>query len=189
MSVKIRLRRVGARKRPFYRLVVADARSPRDGRFIEAVGTYDPLQDPALVRIDGDRVKHWISQGARPTDIARELLVREGVLERSGPVYEKKEKAPRPSKKQVAKAAAAEAAAAAPPEAATPESEAPAEPAAQAEATAPAEAEAAPEPAAAEATPEPEPEAEAAPQPAAEAAPEPEAVAETQASEGGEEAR
>ena len=78
LAVKIRLRRVGAKKRPFYRLVVADARSPRDGRFIEAVGTYDPLQDPALVKIDAERVLEWISKGAKPTDIARQLLIAEG---------------------------------------------------------------------------------------------------------------
>jgi small subunit ribosomal protein S16 len=109
LAVKIRLRRVGARKRPFYRLVVADARSPRDGRFIEAVGTYDPLQNPALVKVDAERVLDWISKGARPTDIARQLLVAEGVLEHTGPRYEKIEKAPRLSKKRVAKARAAEA--------------------------------------------------------------------------------
>jgi small subunit ribosomal protein S16 len=109
LAVKIRLRRVGARKRPFYRLVVADARSPRDGRFIEAVGTYDPLQNPALVKVDAERVLDWISKGARPTDIARQLLVAEGVLEHTGPRYEKIEKAPPLSKKRVAKARAAEA--------------------------------------------------------------------------------
>ena len=63
---------MGAKKRPFYRLVVADSRSPRDGRFIEAIGTYDPLADPAVVRIQVDRVKEWMSKGARPTDIARQ---------------------------------------------------------------------------------------------------------------------
>ncbi len=114
MAVKIRLRRVGARKRPFYRLVVADARSPRDGRFIEAVGTYDPLQNPALVKVDAERVLEWISKGAKPTDIARQLLVAEGVLEHTGPKYDKVEKAPKVSKKQIAKARAAETAAAEP---------------------------------------------------------------------------
>jgi small subunit ribosomal protein S16 len=89
--------------------VVADARSPRDGRFIEAVGTYDPLQNPALVKVDAERVLDWISKGARPTDIARQLLVAEGVLEHTGPRHEKIEKAPRLSKKRVAKARAAEA--------------------------------------------------------------------------------
>ena len=80
--VKIRLRRMGAKKRPFYRLVVADSRSPRDGRFIEQLGYYDPLTDPATVKIDEDRVKKWLSQGAQPSDAARSLLQREGVLER-----------------------------------------------------------------------------------------------------------
>src|SRR5438105_10693782 len=78
--VKIRLKRMGTTKRPVYRLVVADSRSPRDGRFIEAIGFYDPLPNPAVVRIDVDRVKLWIQRGARPSDTARDLLVREGVL-------------------------------------------------------------------------------------------------------------
>ncbi|HEY8740113.1 MAG TPA: 30S ribosomal protein S16, partial [Candidatus Dormibacteraeota bacterium] len=104
MSVKIRLRRMGAKKKPFYRLVVADARSPRDGRFIEAVGTYDPLSNPAMVKIDAERIKDWISKGARPTDVARQLLVAEGVLERTGPVYDSSEAKPKPSKKAKAKA-------------------------------------------------------------------------------------
>lgn len=107
MSVKIRLRRMGAKKKPFYRLVVADARSPRDGRFIEAVGLYDPLANPALVKIDAERVKDWISKGARPTDVARQLLVSQGLLERTGPVYDPAEAGPKASKKAQAKAAAA----------------------------------------------------------------------------------
>lgn len=98
---------MGAKKKPFYRLVVADARSPRDGRFIEAVGIYDPLASPALVKIDAERVKDWISKGARPTDVARQLLVSEGLLERTGKVYEKGEGRPRASKKAQARAAAA----------------------------------------------------------------------------------
>ena len=73
---------MGAKKRPFYRLVVADSRSPRDGRFIEQLGYYDPLTDPATVKIDEDRVQKWLSQGAQPSDAARSLLQREGVLER-----------------------------------------------------------------------------------------------------------
>ena len=80
--VKIRLRRMGAQKRPFYRLVVADSRSPRDGRFIDQLGTYDPLTEPATVRIDEEKVFKWLSQGAQPSDSARILLQREGVLER-----------------------------------------------------------------------------------------------------------
>jgi small subunit ribosomal protein S16 len=68
MAVKIRLARHGAKKRPFYRIVAADSDSPRDGRFLEKLGTYNPLQDPAQVVLDADRVKYWIGQGATPTD-------------------------------------------------------------------------------------------------------------------------
>ncbi len=73
---------MGAKKRPFYRLVVADARSPRDGRFIEQLGIYDPLTDPATVNIDTEKVNRWLAQGAQPSDAARSLLQREGILER-----------------------------------------------------------------------------------------------------------
>ncbi len=78
--VKIRLKRMGAKKRPFYRLVVADSRSPRDGRFIELLGFYDPLPNPARVQIDADKVREWIGKGARPSDAARALLVEQGIL-------------------------------------------------------------------------------------------------------------
>ena len=81
--VKIRLKRMGAKKRPFYRLVVADSRSPRDGKFIEEIGYYDPLPNPATVRIDVDKVHEWMRRGARPSDVARKLLEREGILQRS----------------------------------------------------------------------------------------------------------
>jgi small subunit ribosomal protein S16 len=81
--VKIRLKRMGAKKRPFYRLVVADARSPRDGKFIEELGTYDPIAQPAKVRIDADRVKEWMRKGAQPTDTARKLLEMESILPRT----------------------------------------------------------------------------------------------------------
>ena len=80
--VKIRLRRMGAKKHPFYRLVVADARSPRDGRFIEHLGYYDPMKDPVEVKIDVEKVMRWLQQGAQPSDAARSLLKREGILER-----------------------------------------------------------------------------------------------------------
>lgn len=73
---------MGAKKRPFYRLVVADARSPRDGRFIEQVGYYDPLTEPATVKIDEEKVLGWLAQGAQPSEAARSLLKREGILER-----------------------------------------------------------------------------------------------------------
>jgi small subunit ribosomal protein S16 len=74
---------MGAKKRPFYRLVVADSRSPRDGKFIEEIGFYDPLPNPATVRIDVDKVHEWMRRGARPSDVARKLLEREGNLQRS----------------------------------------------------------------------------------------------------------
>ena len=81
--VKIRLKRMGATKRPFYRLVVADSRSPRDGRFIEEIGVYDPIARPATVRIDADRVRDWMRKGARPSDTARKLLEQQGILPRT----------------------------------------------------------------------------------------------------------
>ena len=72
--VKIRLRRMGAKKAPYYRVVVADSHSPRDGRFIEEVGTYDPLTNPVTIDIDMERAKYWIANGAQPTDTVRGLL-------------------------------------------------------------------------------------------------------------------
>lgn len=83
MPVKIRLARHGAKKRPFYRIVVANSEAPRDGRFIETVGTYNPLSDPAQVVLKGERIQHWMDQGATPTDTVRSLLKKEGVLDRS----------------------------------------------------------------------------------------------------------
>ena len=80
MAVKIRLRRMGAKRAPFYRVVVADSRYPRDGRFIEEIGTYDPTKDPAIVNIDGDKAKQWIANGAQPTDTVKALLKKNGVL-------------------------------------------------------------------------------------------------------------
>ena len=76
------MRRMGAKKHPFYRLVVADARSPRDGRFIEHLGYYDPMKDPVEIKIDVDKVKDWLQKGAQPSEAARSLLKREGILER-----------------------------------------------------------------------------------------------------------
>ena len=78
--VKIRLRRMGAKKAPFYRVVVADARSPRDGRCIEEIGTYNPLTNPAVVSIDVEKAQTWIKNGAQPTDTVRGLLKKAGVL-------------------------------------------------------------------------------------------------------------
>ena len=74
MAVKIRLRRMGAKKSPFYRVVVADSRFPRDGRFIEEIGTYNPMRDPAEINIDAEKAKAWIANGAQPTDTVRGLL-------------------------------------------------------------------------------------------------------------------
>ena len=74
MAVKIRLRRMGAKKAPFYRVVVADSRSPRNGRFIEEIGYYDPTKEPAVVKIDGEKAKAWIGNGAQPTDTVKALL-------------------------------------------------------------------------------------------------------------------
>ena len=79
MAVKIRLRRMGQKKAPFYRIVVADSRSPRDGRFIEEIGTYNPLKDPAEIKIDAEKAQKWISNGAQPTDTVRALLKKSGV--------------------------------------------------------------------------------------------------------------
>ncbi|MBE6761395.1 MAG: 30S ribosomal protein S16 [Ruminococcaceae bacterium] len=80
MAVKIRLRRMGAKKAPFYRVVVADSRSPRNGRFIEEIGYYDPTKEPAVVKIDGEKAKAWIGNGAQPTDTVKALLKKNGVL-------------------------------------------------------------------------------------------------------------
>jgi small subunit ribosomal protein S16 len=77
--VKLRLRRMGAKKRPSYRIVAADSRSPRDGAFIESVGFYDPITDPATINVNLDRARHWISNGAQPTDTVRSILKRAGV--------------------------------------------------------------------------------------------------------------
>ncbi len=80
MAVKIRLRRLGAKRAPFYRVVVADSRFPRDGRFIEEIGSYDPTKNPAEVKIDVEKAKQWISNGAQPTDTVKALLKKNGVL-------------------------------------------------------------------------------------------------------------
>ena len=80
MAVKIRLRRVGAKKAPFYRVVVADSRFPRDGRFIEEIGTYDPNKEPSEIKIDAEKAKQLIANGAQPTDTVRVLLKKSNVL-------------------------------------------------------------------------------------------------------------
>ena len=80
MAVKIRLRRMGAKKSPFYRVVVADSRFPRDGRFIEEIGTYNPMRDPAEINIDAEKAKAWIANGAQPTDTVRYQLKKPELL-------------------------------------------------------------------------------------------------------------
>jgi small subunit ribosomal protein S16 len=154
MSTRIRLRRMGSNKRPFYRVVVADQRSPRDGRFIENIGKYHPLSDPSLIEIDEERAMHWLRVGAQPSNQVRILLQRVGVWDRF--VTERPKAAEglktrqgdKPEKQKLSKKAQAKAAE---PEAA------------------------APEPPVADA-PTPEPEATA-PEPEATTTPEPEAVA------------
>ena len=81
MAVKIRLRRMGAKKSPFYRIVVADSRYPRDGRFIEEIGTYNPTVTPSEVKVDVEKAKQWIANGAQPTDTVKVLLKKNGVID------------------------------------------------------------------------------------------------------------
>lgn len=80
MAVRIRLRRMGAKKKPFYRIVVADSRTPRDGRFIDELGYYNPLVQPADVKVDADKAKKWLENGAQPSDTVRMLLKSQGIL-------------------------------------------------------------------------------------------------------------
>ena len=81
MAVKIRLRRMGAKKQPFYRIVVADSRYPRDGRFIEEIGYYNPLTEPSDVKVDAEKVEKWLKNGAQPTDTVRALLKKSGAIQ------------------------------------------------------------------------------------------------------------
>jgi small subunit ribosomal protein S16 len=165
---------MGAKKKPFYRLVVADARSPRDGRFIEQLGIYDPLTSPATIRIDGAKVQEWLAKGAQPSDAARSLLQREGIIQEAAIRHPKAvnvgavKKEPKPAAKRVEAEPAVAAAAVAEPEVeavAEPEVEAVAEPEVEAAA-------------------EPEVEAAAEPEVVAEAESEPEAVAEAEPATG-----
>ena len=80
MAVKMRLKRMGAKKRPFYRIVVADSRFPRDGRFIEEVGYYNPVENPAVIKVDKELAMKWLNNGATPTDTVRDILSKEGIL-------------------------------------------------------------------------------------------------------------
>jgi len=80
MAVKIRLKRLGQKKAPFYRIIVADSRSPRDGRFIDEIGTYDPNQEPSAVKVDEEAAKKWLANGAQPTEIVAKLFKKAGVI-------------------------------------------------------------------------------------------------------------
>ena len=80
--VKIRLKRMGMKKKHFYRIVIADERSPRDGRFIDEIGYYNPMEKPAEIKVDGEKAKHWLSVGAQPTETVRVLLKKTGVIEK-----------------------------------------------------------------------------------------------------------
>jgi len=147
MAVKIRLKRMGKKKQPSYRVVVADSRSPRDGRIIESIGRYDPRQDPSLIEIDNERARYWLGNGAQPTERAQKLLEISGAVEQSqsrGGVY-RLDAAPTPpaAEKAVEEAAPEVAAEAAKEEPAPEEEAAPAD-----------EAESTDEPAAADEEPE-----------------------------------
>ena len=113
MAVKIRLKRMGAKKRPFYRIVAADSRFPRDGRFIEEIGYYNPIENPAVVKIDKELALKWLNNGAAPTDTVRDILSKEGILKEFHEAKmskkvktEKKEKKVEPVKKTTTKKAA-----------------------------------------------------------------------------------
>ena len=82
MAVKLRLKRMGSKKAPFYRVVAADSRSPRDGRFIETIGTYNPISEPAQVNIDEEKAMNWLTKGAIPTDTVRDLFRSQGIMEK-----------------------------------------------------------------------------------------------------------
>ncbi|MGE5629384.1 MAG: 30S ribosomal protein S16 [Solirubrobacterales bacterium] len=82
MAVKIRLRRMGAHKAPFYRVIVADSRSPRDGRFVEEIGYYNPLTEPAVIKIDEEKAVKWVKNGAQPTDVVKRLFKKAGINEK-----------------------------------------------------------------------------------------------------------
>ncbi|GAP02728.1 30S ribosomal protein S16 [Fructobacillus pseudoficulneus] len=107
MAVKIRLKRMGAKKRPFYRVVIADSRSPRDGRFIETVGTYNPIAVPAEVKLDEAKILAWLANGAQPSDTARNLLSKAGIMakyaeQKAAAAAEKPAKAKKPAAKKAA---------------------------------------------------------------------------------------
>lgn len=82
MAVKLRLKRMGAKQRPFYRIVAADARSPRDGRFLEVVGTYNPITNPAETKIDEEKAMYWLNNGAQPTETVKNIFSKEGIMKK-----------------------------------------------------------------------------------------------------------
>ena len=82
MAVKLRLKRMGAKAKPFYRIVAADSRSPRDGRFLEVVGTYDPVKDASKVTVDEEKALYWLRKGAQPTDTVRNILSKQGIMKK-----------------------------------------------------------------------------------------------------------
>ena len=82
MAVKLRLKRMGKKGAPFYRFVAADSRAPRDGRFIETIGTYDPMTDPAQIKVDAELAMKWLKNGAQPSDTVRNILSKEGIMKR-----------------------------------------------------------------------------------------------------------
>ena len=108
MAVKIRLKRMGAKKRPFYRVVIADSRSPRDGRFIETVGTYNPIAVPAEVNLDEEKIMGWLQNGAQPSDTVRNLLSKAGIMAK----FAESKSGKKPATKKAAKPAAKKEAAA-----------------------------------------------------------------------------
>ena len=91
MAVKLRLKRMGSKQKPFYRIVAADSRSPRDGRFIETVGTYNPIKQPSEVNIDEEKANKWLNNGAQPTDTVKALLSKAGILAKRAAAKAKKE--------------------------------------------------------------------------------------------------
>ncbi|MBS9334512.1 30S ribosomal protein S16 [Fructobacillus sp. M1-13] len=115
MAVKIRLKRMGAKKRPFYRVVIADSRSPRDGRFIETVGTYNAVANPAEVTLDEEKIMGWLENGAQPSDTVRNLLSKAGIMTKFAATKSGKKPASAKAAKPAKKAAASTEAAAAKP--------------------------------------------------------------------------
>lgn len=99
MAVKMRLTRLGDKKSPFYRVVVADSRKTRDGEYVDLIGTYNPLKTPEEVSIDVEKAKKWLSQGAQPTDTVKVLLVKSGAIEQKKPASKSKKTASEPAKK------------------------------------------------------------------------------------------